>query len=475
MTDPAVLKNTYDLVVVGAGPAGLAAATLAVEQGLDTVLFDEQPAPGGQTYRAVTETPVQNRSVLDADYWHGASLVESFRRSRAQYVAGATVWSVSRDLEVGVSVGGAARLVKAKHVILATGALERPFPIPGWTLPGVMTAGAAQILLKSAGLTASGDVILAGTGPLLWLLAWQYVRAGSPIRALLDTTPRANWARALPRLPAFLGSPYFRKGLRLLAEVQRRVNVVGNVTDLQALGDGKVREVAFRQGAGRERRLAAETLLLHQGVIPDVNLADSIGCSHAWDDLQLCRKAVVDEWGASSVEGVAIAGDGAGIAGAHAAEHRGRLAALDAACRLGRIDRARRDQAAAPHRAALRRAERGRTFLDLLYRPAKAHRVPQGDTIVCRCEEVTARQVLETVALGCPGPNQIKFFVRCGMGPCQGRLCGLTVAELMADARGVSPAEVGYFRQRPPVKPIALAELAALPKSEATVTAEAED
>ena len=151
MTATGTIKNQYDLTIVGAGPAGLAAATSAARLGLDTVLLDEQPAPGGQIYRAITETPVGDRAVLGEDYWHGAELVEPFRQSGAQYVPGTTVWSLSREREIGISVAGAARLIQARHVILATGALERPFPIPGWTLPGVMTCGAAQILLKSSG------------------------------------------------------------------------------------------------------------------------------------------------------------------------------------------------------------------------------------------------------------------------------------------------------------------------------------
>jgi bacterioferritin-associated ferredoxin len=164
--------------------------------------------------------------------------------------------------------------------------------------------------------------------------------------------------------------------------------------------------------------------------------------------------------------GISVAGDGAGIAGAEAAAERGRIAALGAAYRLGRLDAARRDRAAAAPRATLARFERGRAFLDALYRPARAFRVPDGDTIVCRCEEVTAERIRATVPLGAAGPNQMKAFLRCGMGPCQGRLCGLTVAELIADARGVPVSEVGYYRLRPPVKPISLAELASMPKTE---------
>ncbi len=465
------IKATCELAVIGAGPAGLAAATCATGLGVDTVLLDEQPAPGGQIYHAITETRLHERSVLGADYWRGADLVAAFHASGAQYVAGATVWSVSRHREIGVSVDGAARLFQAQRVILATGAMERPFPIPGWTLPGVMTAGAAQILLKSSGMVAEGRVVLAGTGPLLWLLAAQYLRAGAAIFALLDTTPRENWRTALPHLPAFLASAYLRTGLALLREVRGRVPVIRDVRSLRVLGDDRARELAYRVGDAPEQRMAAEIVLLHQGVVPNPNLANSIGCRQEWRETQLCFASVVDAWGASSVDGIAIAGDGAGIGGAQSAAERGRLAALDAAFRLGRIDAARREAAAAPCRQALHRAERGRSFLDLLYRPRQDHRVPEGDTLVCRCEEVTARQIVETVALGCTGPNQMKSFLRCGMGPCQGRLCGLTVTELIATARGVPPREVGYFRLRPPIKPITLEELASLPKTDAAVPA----
>ncbi|PWC56789.1 NAD(P)/FAD-dependent oxidoreductase [Azospirillum sp. TSO22-1] len=464
-------KDQYDLAVIGAGPAGLAAATLAAQRGLSTVLLDEQEAPGGQIYRAITRTPLRNPGVLGPDYWHGAELTGPFRDSGADHLPGTTVWSVSRDLEIGLSRQGAARILPVKHVILATGALERPFPIPGWTLPGVMGAGAAQILLKASGLVAQGNVVLAGSGPLLWLLAWQYLRAGARIDAILDTTPRENWRAALPQLGAFLRSDYVGKGVRLLFEVRRKVKVYSGVSELKALGDGRVQMVSFRQGDGEEWRLPADTLLLHQGVIPNINLANAIGCAQTWDETQRCWTPQVDAWGATTVPGVAVAGDGAGIGGALAAEHRGRLAALDALLRLGRIDRVERDRSAAPHRDALERAQQGRDFLDTLYSPAKPFRVPPDDTIVCRCEEVTAGQVREAVALGCSGPNQTKSFLRCGMGPCQGRLCGPTVTEVIAEARGVSPAEVGYYRLRPPVKPITLAELASLPKSEADVAA----
>lgn len=464
----ASLRDEYDVAVVGAGPAGLAAASLCALSGLLTVLFDEQHAPGGQIYRNVMDTPVRERSILGPDYWAGEKLAQQFLSSGAEYVPGATVWSLTPELEIGVSVGGGSQLLRARRVIIATGALERPFPIPGWTLPGVMAAGAAQALLKSSGVVPSGRTVIAGSGPLLWLLAWQMLNAGSSIDALLDTTPAGNRLRALPHVGSFLFSPYLMKGLALLRAVRGRVAVHTNVTELRAEGQDKVAVVTYRTASGVSGTLPVDNLLLHQGVVPNVNLAMSAGVEHRWNDDQLCWVPVTDRCGATSVAGLYVAGDGAGIAGAQAAAWRGVLAASDVV-RAVRPDVARPSEGLA--RAALARFGRGRRFLDLLYRPAKAFRQPSGDTIVCRCEEVTARQIVDAVKLGCPGPNQMKSFLRCGMGPCQGRLCGLTVTELIAEARGVPPQAVGYYRIRPPVKPITVAELAALPKTEAAVKA----
>jgi thioredoxin reductase/bacterioferritin-associated ferredoxin len=465
------LRAEYDVAVIGAGPAGLAAATVAGRAGLTCVLLDEQAAPGGQIYRAITSTPLQRKAVLGADYWAGATLVEDFHASGAQYAPGATVWSLSREREIGVSIGGQARLINARRVVIATGAQERPFPIPGWTLPGVMTAGAAQIMLKSSGMIVQGRVVLAGCGPLLWLLAWQYLNAGTKIAAILDTTPSANRWAAAPHLLPFLASPYLAKGWRLLRAVRRVVRVINNVVALKAQGEDRVRGVSYQVAGGTEQMEPCDTLLLHQGVVPNVNLAMSVGVEHRWDEVQLCWNPVLDRDFATTIDGIAIAGDGAGIAGAGAAAQRGTLAGL-AAVRALRPDTAPGLVAAdAAARDALAREERGRRFLDLLYKPAAQFRQPAGDTIVCRCEEITAQQIVDTVALGCSGPNQMKSFLRSGMGPCQGRLCGLTVTELIASARGVSAQEVGYYRLRPPVKPITLAELAHLPKTEAAVKA----
>ena len=227
-------------------------------------------------------------------------------------------------------------------------------------------------------------------------------------------------------------------------------------------GTDRLSGIEYRR-RGRWSPIDTDSIFLHQGVVPNVNLAMATGCTHRWSDAQLCWHGVTDPWGETDVTGIAIAGDGAAINGARAARHMGRIAALGALYRCAQLDRQARDRLAAPIRRALTREKRGRAFLDALFRPAPQFRIPGDDaTLVCRCEEIDAARVCETVALGGIDPNQLKGLTRCGMGPCQGRSCSLTLSEMIASLRGVPVSEVGPLRLRAPVKPLRLEELAAL-------------
>jgi len=449
-----------DLVVVGAGPAGMAAAARAAGAGLSVTVLDEGRAPGGQIWRGVSDAPAARAELLGPDYVAGGKVAAAFSQSGATYLREASVWSLFRapgHFEVSVSVAGGSRVLLARHVLLATGAMERPFPIPGWTLPGVMTAGAAQIAMKSSGLVPAGRTALVGCGPLLYLLGMQLVNAGAPPVAMIDTSASGAMVRALRHLPGFLASPLLPKGLSLMVRLRRRVPIWRAGPELRIQGDSQAAAVSWHGG-----QVAVDHVLLHQGVVPSLNLTIAAGCQIHWDARQRCFVPRLDDRGQSSVRGLYIAGDGGGIAGASAAGFAGQLAAEGILQDLGLGD-ARRLAAA---QRCLKVARRGRAFLDVAFAPQ--HVLPPDDeTIVCRCEAISAADVRAAARLGVPGPNQLKAFLRCGMGPCQGRQCGLIVTELLAAEQRRSAGDVGYLRTRFPVKPLRLAELAGLPADRA--------
>ncbi len=443
------------LLIVGGGPAGLAAADTALARGGKVMLLDEQPGPGGQIYRNISDTDEDRRKILGPDYAQGTSLLGVLERDGLRYRPGTTVWEVTPERTVYYTEGGQARVVTADRIILATGAMERPMPFPGWTLPGVMTCGAAQIMLKAGGIFAAEGAVLAGSGPLLLLIATQMLAAGARIEAIVETTPARNYMTALAYLPrALRAADYLRKGIAMTATLRRAgIPWYKGAHGLQALGADRVEVLRFTAG-GKPRELACKLLLLHQGVVPNVQITRSLWLDHDWDAMQRAWRPRLDEWGETGLAGIFVAGDGAGIVGAKASAIQGRLAALratDASAGEG-----------APLRRALSRELAIRPFLDRLYRPAMEFLRPGDGTIVCRCEEVAAGQIREHVRIGCLGPNQTKAYSRAGMGPCQGRVCGLSVSEIIAGARGVSPGEVGYYRIRPPIKPVTISELAAL-------------
>lgn len=451
----------YDLAIVGAGPAGLSAATQASALGLAVALFDEQAHPGGQIYRSIEVASDEARRVLGPDYVRGSALVARFRESRTTYYPRATLSYVGSDLTLGVVRNDRLETYACGALIIATGALERPFPIPGWTLPGVFTAGGVQALLKGSALVPQGRIAIAGSGPLTYLVTAQLLDAGVRDIVVLDTTPSRNYAAAAPSLiRAVRRSDYLAKGLTLVRRARAGAkSYVRGITSLEARGNTHVESIRFAVSHRREE-IAIDALLLHQGVVPNVQLTQALGLAHEWSAQQLCWRPVLDPWFGSSRRNVLVAGDSAGISGGEAAEETGRLAALQAATGLGLLRSDERDRLAREPRRRLQGLALVRGFLDRLYRPLDRHRIPAGDTIVCRCEDVTAAEACAAVEQGCRGPNQLKFLTRCGMGPCQGRYCGLTVTELIAQETRTAASEVGYYRLRQPLKPVKLGVLA---------------
>jgi NADPH-dependent 2,4-dienoyl-CoA reductase/sulfur reductase-like enzyme len=359
----------------------------------------------------------------------------------------ATVWAIEPGGQLYWSDANGAHSVATRNVLLATGTTERPLPIPGWTLPGVMTVGAAQIALKTGGLLPDARTWLAGQGPLLLLYATQVLDAGGQIAGVIDLSDGFAPLRAIKHI-SLAALPEIRRGLTW----RRRLSNAGihwiAASDIRAEGGTILQTISFRTVQGW-KSAAVDLLLLHDGVIPSVQITRALGCVHTWSDTQRCWQPVVDDRGRTSVPGILVAGDGAGIGGAAAAVLSGRIAAL------GLVD----GDASALHTERTR-CLAARPLLDALFAPQPMQL--DDATLVCRCEEVTAAAVRRAANAGCQGMNQLKAYTRCGMGPCQGRMCGPVAIEVLAQARGVPVSAIEPLRTRFPTKPVTVGELTSL-------------
>ncbi|WP_374306516.1 NAD(P)/FAD-dependent oxidoreductase [Dongia sp.] len=452
--------SALDLLIIGGGAAGLSAAASARKFGLAVALVDERPAPGGNFYAGIAGPKTD--AVFAADHARGAALLA---RARAAVIDSATTaWRVDRDGQCFVlGATGTTRRIIAKRILVATGAMERPVPIPGSTLPGVMYAGAAQVMLKSAALVPSGRVVLVGSGPLLLLVAKQLAALGAPPVAVVETTPPMGLGATLRQLPAAMNAPAMLvKGIGL----QRAIGKAGirryrQAVGVSVAGDVYAEGVSFSDAQGRHD-IAADLVLLHDGVIPNDHVTRQLGCAAVWNASQHAFAPVVDRWGETSLAGFFAAGDCTGIWGAQAAELSGEIAALEIARQLGFLTKGERDQRARRPLRQLRRQRAFRPFLEARFPPVLSRAASAADnTVICRCENVTTGEIRLAVAQGATGPSQLKSFTRCGMGPCQGRSCAMAAAEIMATALGRSIAEIGRHDIRAPLKPIPLGRVAA--------------
>jgi NADPH-dependent 2,4-dienoyl-CoA reductase/sulfur reductase-like enzyme len=449
--------SDYDIIVIGAGPAGMVAALTAANTGLNVLLLDEQPSPGGQIYRSILNAPDSRKAILGPSYTEGFEWAKLIAKTELTYRPSATVWHLDDLGNITYSADGLTSKVQGRRVILATGALERPVPIPGWTLPGVMTAGAAQILLKSSGIVPE-RAVLAGSGPLLYLLAAQLIRAGAPPLAIVETQSYSSLMAALSKF-RFSRSAFVAldQGLAMLQEINKaRIPRYKATSDLAIEGQDRAEALTFT-AKRKTVRIECNEILLHQGVIPNTQITRALRLEHHWHKQQACFHPTTDANGQTSNHIYWIAGDGAAIGGVRVAELQGELVARSVAATLG-ID-------ADPSRLyvlpiLIKKELAIRPFLDRVYQPPKSTLTPLDSITVCRCEEVTAGQIRTYARLGCLGPNQTKAFGRPGMGPCQGRYCGSTVTEILASENGVSQEETGSYRIRTPIKPVTLGEIA---------------
>lgn len=450
------MTDTMQPVIVGAGPAGVRAAQTLVRHGLRPVVLDESARWGGQIYR---QPPAHFQRSKKALYGFDAGRAESVHAAMAallphiDYQPDTLVWNAEGG-KLDVLRHGQTATVDYTQLILATGATDRVLPVPGWTLPGVFSLGGAQVALKFQGCAIGRQVVLMGTGPLLYLIAYQYAKAGAGVAAVLDTALLLDQVAALPALlqqPAVLA-----KGLYYVAWLRTHgVRMHGGVQPLRVRGDGRVSGVDWRDAQG-EHTLACDAVGMGYGLRSETQLADILGCRFYFDDLQRAWLPERDAAGRTTVAGLYLAGDGAGILGADAAELAGERAALTLLADTGKSPEAVDSDRVLVLDATLARAQRFRSGLERAFPfPVTwAAQVPD-EVVICRCEEITAGELRRTArATGTIEINRLKALCRVGMGRCQGRMCGVAAAEVLAQCTGRTVEQVGRLRGQAPVKPI---------------------
>ncbi|EYR77881.1 FAD/NAD(P)-binding oxidoreductase [Shinella sp. DD12] len=465
-----------DAIVIGAGPAGMSCAIDLASAGCRVIVLDMQPTPGGQIFRALEANTIarpQTDELLQAlgqSYRAGLALIERFRATPGiDFRPGTTVWDLRADGTVGWLKGNAAGYLRAPHVALASGAMERPTPFPGWTLPGVMTAGAVQTLLKAGRLKPEGRIVLAGTGPLIFLLADQLRRLGGRPVLIARTDRLKDKLFALGQLrPA--GIPALLKGLVWLARLRLAgIPMRTGISGLQALGRDRLESVRLVAGE-RTVDLPCDLLVVHDGIVPSTDLAHAAGLVLEWrtDDASWRPRTAADGRaemapGPSLTTGpcrIWITGDARRIGGADAAVVHGSHAASAILAELGRVTG--EPNGADRTDIAVKRSLAARPFLDAAFPPGLAAQLPDDEAIACRCEDITVGSLRMAIRSGATDMNLVRGLLRCGMGPCQGRNCSATLARLLAEAEPEKPLSSNPFRARPPLRPIPLGALAGM-------------
>jgi hydrogen cyanide synthase HcnB len=447
-------------VIVGAGPAGVRAAQTLVAHGVRPVVVDEALRWGGQIYRQPPPGFTRAKKTLYGFEAGRADAVHSAMAGildKIDYRPDTLVWSAEGS-QLDLLRQGEMSTLPYSHLIVATGATDRVLPFPGWTLPGIYTLGAAQVALKFQGCAIGSRVVFAGTGPLLYLIAYQYAKAGAKVVAVLDTASFADKAAAAP---AMLGQPaLFAKGLYYLGWLRLHGIAVHQGVELtHASGGDRVQAMHWRK-AGREYHIDCDGVGFGYALRPETQLPDLLGCRFRYDKLQRGALPERDAAGRSSVAGVYLAGDGAGIMGADAAEWAGERAALALLADAGKTVDASRAASLEKRLAGIASFRQGleRAFPF----PAGWAAAAPDELVVCRCEEITVGELRRCVAdTGAREMNRLKALTRVGMGRCQGRTCGVAAAEILAHACAAQPDAVGRLRGQSPIKPLPFSAVAA--------------
>jgi NADPH-dependent 2,4-dienoyl-CoA reductase/sulfur reductase-like enzyme len=444
------------------------AAYTAAEAGVDVTLIDDNPLPGGQYYR---QSPPEFKFSNPLDSFSGRQdaneIFPKLEHPKIRQIYGTQVWGVFDEHTLALADSEQSYLLNTDRLILATGAYDRPMAFPGWTLPGILGAGATLRLLKTQWVLPGKRILLAGLGPLQMALADALLKAGAEVVAVAEA---ADPLQSLAELPKFWGH-WDRLGEALEYTNTLRehhVPLLFNRAIVEASGKECVEKATIArldaQGKpipGTERHFEVDAICLGYGLLPAFQLPVALGCKLRFDPRLNWFAPVHNENMETTQAGIFVAGDITDIAGSKVAVVEGQVAGLAAAAQLGMIGEAELARRLAPARAKLSKLNRLASALQTIYafRPGLVQ-LAKEDTLLCRCEEITLSQVKEALANGATDLHQVKLYSRAGMGYCQSRFCSVLIAPIIAQATGRPMAELQPFTIRPPLHPIPLKVLA---------------
>ncbi len=458
-------SESPDILVVGGGAGGLTAAAVSAEAGAKVMLIDERSLPGGQFFKQPLSF-IKDRVKDDAQYRGGRRLIQRAVDSGVKFFYG-TVWGIFPPLKVSAVIGGASTVFHPKKLIVATGAYEKSFPVPGWTLPGVMTTGAAQTLLRSYGVLPGERILIAGNGPLNFQVATELVRAGAQVTAVVESSSKPSFTSSIPLLMMASSMPHILwQGFCYQRELKKNgiQTVYSQILQrIQKTDSGLTAMLAptNAENDSKEMIFSVDSVLLGYGFNPVNELLRLIGTRHRYDPKWACLITERDNNCQTSHASVFAVGDCCGLQGSKIAEAEGIIAAKAAIQEIGLRAYSTFWQRIAPARLSKVLHRRFQAGLWALFGPPSRQFAPSTpDTIICRCEEISKEQIDSLLRSGHTDIGEIKRLTRLGMGRCQGRYCEHFVVQSLDQTTGTTPDEETFFAPRTPIRPIALKEIA---------------
>ncbi len=478
------MKKSDNIVIIGGGPAGIAAAIEVARAGAYCTLIDEAPQIGGQVYRQTSKSFKVSEKPLNTEQLRGKSLLAEFNEvaDHIEILSSTSVLGIWKNHEILWASEGTSGVIYADQLIIAAGAYERPVPFPGWTLPGVMTVGGVKSFIKTMYVKPGKRAIVSGTGPLIISTAISLHKIGVEVLAVLEAG-NPPWSS-----PVFLKEwadvDFARDIAEDLEELKHNnIPLLFNYTVCEARGKNEVTSVTYSPVDAQDWKpikhqtttVDADLMVVGFGFVPNTELTQLAGCRHEFYQ-GIGWFVLKDELMQTSVPWILSAGDSSKISGAILAEEEGRIAGVKATESLGFVSA---HEAKKRYEKPLHRIRTFEKFRNVI-NEASAFRkgmfeLIRPETLVCRCEEVALSQVKEATDHGVGDLQSLKLFTRLGMGPCQGRNCAPSIGEYLHHTLDRTPKEVGRINPRPPVKPVTLGVLAQMAIEEKEINSDSFD